>query len=143
MKGFRTRSARWVVTAGTLLFLAGCGGTGTVAGKVTLDGQPLPGGLVTVNDSEGQSRSGGIHRDGAFSISNIAPGPAQVTVLTTPDLRSIRDPDGARGKEPFGPYVKIPEKYKFTDKSGFYLDVKSGRQEFDLPLQGEPAGESK
>jgi hypothetical protein len=138
MKWFRSRGARWSFAAAALLFLAGCGGPGTVTGKVTFNGQPLPGGLVTVHDSEGQPRNGPISKDGTYSVSNITPGPAQVTVLTVPDLKSIRDPEG-KGKDPLGKFVEIPQKFSDKTKSGFSLEVKSGKQEFNLDLKGEPA----
>jgi hypothetical protein len=137
MKWFRFQSAPLLLTAGALFLFAGCGrGTGSISGKVTLDGQALPGGLLSVTDSEDQVRTGRVQPDGAYSISNIAPGAARITVQTLKSLPTIRSPN-PKDAEPFGKFVEIPLKYGDKDKSGIKLDVKTGMQEFNIELKSE------
>jgi len=44
MKCFRSNDFRTWLTAGAILALSGCGGTGDVTGKVSYNGTTLPGG---------------------------------------------------------------------------------------------------
>jgi hypothetical protein len=132
MKVFSTRVSRWLFTAGALLSLAGCGGTGQISGKVTLDGQPLPGGLVTVYDAEGVNNSGMIGKDGSYSVANIPLGKVEICIATAPPSPGINPNNPPRAQ--WGEYKKIPDKYKEKGKSGFSLDVKKGAQTLDLPL---------
>jgi hypothetical protein len=146
MKCFGIRVCRLLFAAGVFLSFAGCGGRqGTVSGKVTLNGAPLPGGLVSIYDSEDQTRTSKINQDGSYTMSNVAPGPAKASVLTMDARTDIRDQgDGSRPKtNAFGPYVAIPPKYMNKDTSGLNLEVKSGKQDFDMPLKDEPKTEVK
>jgi hypothetical protein len=140
MKWFRSLAVRSVVTASALLSLAGCGGTGEVSGKVTYNGTALPGGLVTIYDSQNGAKQGLI-KDGSYNIPDVAMGPAQICVETSPPIVS-----GINQKNPptlpFGPYMPIPAKYK-EKKNGIAYEVKKGKQDFDLKLEGTvdtPAG---
>jgi hypothetical protein len=144
MKWLGSRVCRLVFAAGVVLPFTGCGsGQGTVTGKVTLDGKPLPGGLVSFYDVEDQTRSSGINKDGTYSVSNIAPGKTKVTVLTVGERRGIREPeDGSRAKNSLGEYVPIPAKYSDMNHSGLTLDVHSGSQPFDIALKDEPKTEA-
>jgi hypothetical protein len=135
MNRFGTRTGRFVVMAAALLLVAGCGGTGTLNGKVTFKGQPLPGGMVTVFDAGNAGHSGQIQKDGSYSVSNIPAGSAKVTVGTSPSRGNIRNPDAV--KEPWGPYVQIPRRYSDPEKSGFKLEVKSGTQEMQLDVKDD------
>ena len=63
MKPLGPRVFQLVFAAGVVLPFTGCNHQGTVSGKVTLDGVPLPGGVVSVYDVEDQTRTGGINRD--------------------------------------------------------------------------------
>jgi hypothetical protein len=136
MKWLSTRTCGLICTAGVVLFFTGCGTQGTVAGKVSLDGKPLPGGVVNICDSEGQTRTAGISKEGTYSVSNLAPGKAQISVLTLGERPSLREPEG-RTKDSLGTYVAIPAKYMDKDQSGLGLDVKTGKQEFDIQLKGD------
>jgi hypothetical protein len=142
MKWYGTLALRWLITASALLSLAGCGGTGEVAGKVTYKGAALRGGLVTIYDSQDGHKEGLIHRDGTFTVANIAPGPAIVCVETAPPRSPSINPNGPK-VEVFGPYDAIPLHYKDKDKSGLTLDVKKGKQELELTLEGPAEGDSK
>jgi len=136
-----------LVAAGALLFLAGCGRTGTVTGKVTLNGQPLPGGLVTVTtespDIEANSApsKGRIEPDGTYTVLNVPQGKARVTITTAKGFGSAMHPDAV--KDPFGPYVPIPDTYRDVAKTPLALEVTRGKQEYNIAMTGEVATENK
>jgi hypothetical protein len=121
--------------AGVVMAAIGCGGTGTVTGKVTFKDKPLPGGLVVIYDSGGETHQGQIGTGGAYTVGNIVPGPAKVSVRTVKARGSINNPEGL--KAPYGPYVQIPLKYSDPEKSGLKLDVKTGKQEYQIDLKGD------
>jgi hypothetical protein len=134
MKWFRSRAVRLTVAAVAISLLAGCGGPGTVTGKATLDGQPMPGGLVTFHDPGDHTSSGVIQSDGTYTVYNINPGSCTVTVLTANMTGGISD---LKPGEPYGKYVPIPPLYSQVDKAPFKLEVKTGKQEFNLDLKSE------
>lgn len=135
MKWFCTLAVRTVVTASALLSLAGCGGTGDVSGKVYHNGEPLPGGLVTIFDSQEGHNQSMIQKDGSYTVANVATGPAVVCVETSPPQPSVVNKNNPPTLQ-FGPYKAIPLKYK-DKKGGIPYEVKRGKQEFDIKLEGE------
>src|SRR3954451_39588 len=86
------------------LALAGCGGAGDqfarepVSGAVTLDGKPLPAGMVTFTPVGGpEPVVSGVIKDGSFELSRAdgpVPGPHRVTIWSRgPTGRKVKDPD--------------------------------------------------
>jgi hypothetical protein len=136
MKWLSSRACGLLCAAGLVLFLSGCANQGTVSGKVSLNGKPLPGGVVTVIDGDGQSHTGGISKTGTYSVSNIAPGKALVTVVTMGSRPSVKGPEAGPSNS-LGEYVPVPAKYMDPQQSGLALDVKAGKQEFDIQMTGE------
>jgi hypothetical protein len=128
-----------------LVFLAGCSGRGSVTGKVTLDGQPLPGGLVTfyhagaTEEETGSSTAAQIKPDGTYEA-NVIIGKSVVSVATSSGMGTVRNPGAV--KDPWGPYVPIPMKYLAPDKSGLSVDVKSGKQVYDIKLVNDAPAEA-
>jgi hypothetical protein len=137
MGRFAARACKWVFAAAALLAVTGCGGTGDVTGKVTLDGAPLRGGIVTVYDSQQLNHSGLITSDGTYTVAGVPLGKADIAVETSPPAHFGANPRNPP-RELWGPYTKIPLRYKDPTKSGFTLEIKRGKQEKDLPLQDEP-----
>jgi hypothetical protein len=136
MKWLGARASALILAAGLVLSTTGCGGPGTVYGKVTLDGKALSSGFVSMHDSEGQTRTGGILKDGTYSVSNVAPGKASVTVQTL----ELIDIFGKK-KEADAPQahaVLAPAKYGDPMTSGLSVEVKAGKQEFDINMKDEP-----
>lgn len=89
----RTRS-RPILAASAglcLLLLAGCGPrAGTVTGKVTLDGKPLAGGMITFHGKSGAGdTTAEISEDGTYTA-NIFSGDYTVTV----DTEYLKPPSG-------------------------------------------------
>lgn len=129
------------VRAGSFVFLVlitGCGGqTAKVSGKVTLDGNPLPGGQIWFLpvSGKGTPAMGEINPDdGTYSVPNVPIGEVRITV----DNRMLKEgqaklPGGKtldvkqeNVKRPAGTYKKIPEHYAQADKSGLKATVPSG-----------------
>jgi len=153
-----------VGTAGLFLGLAllssGCGGKGTISGKVYYQDQLLGGGTVTFTNADGKgSQVAQIQPDGSYTLERMPSGPAKIGVETT-SAKPTATP-GKRGgapKMPQGPppdqvpegadpskiygsgrtqglkYVPIPESYKDPETSGVQYTVTSGPQEHDIRL---------
>ena len=102
----------WI--AAGLIGLTGCGGnspTGTVLGKITLSGKPLPSGKIVFRSPEGMGddREATIE-GGRFKVEKLPVGPQRVEVI------------GVKG---------VTAK---TQGNGTVLEVKPGDQELELKL---------
>ena len=137
------------------LLLAGCSSYGTITGKVTYQGKPLPSGTVTfVPEQGGQAVTSDI-RDGEYKVTKISPGPAKIAVSTpsrpgeiasfikkmqpspekTEKMAPGKSPPAGFDKsaEPPKP-VPIPNKFNDPNNSGLTYTVKSGSQVHDIDL---------
>jgi hypothetical protein len=86
---------------------------------VTYKGQPLPGGRITFVPSGGAAaRAADIGKDGAFTVTAIAPGKYRIAIEEP-------KPGGA---------VKIPQKYADAKTSGLEYEAAAGNQRFDINL---------
>src|SRR5438046_9475705 len=78
-------SATFVVCA-----LAGCGGetlTGSVSGKVSFQGQPIPMGYIQFFKGDTLVGNASV-RDGNYRIERVPVGPVDVTVTSTETLKT-------------------------------------------------------
>jgi hypothetical protein len=131
-----------------ILVSAGCGNpAGTVWGKVTFEGNPLPSGNVSFAPDDKSAGNKGavispIAEDGSYSLSNVPVGKVTITVETKSSAPAAAPP-GAKMNVPAGApnyagpgtkHVDIPERYSQFDKSGLSYEVKSGRQTHDIQL---------
>lgn len=130
-----------------LLLLCGCGKpeVGTVAGSVTLDGQPLSNGTIVFEDAtRGVSVNAALAVDGTFTArtydkQGLPPGSYQV---------AIRPGSVGSGEAPLVGEVDpnstpsastIPERYRSVKTSELTADVKLGdNSPFDFLLTSEP-----
>ncbi|HTU18925.1 MAG TPA: hypothetical protein VMG10_12770 [Gemmataceae bacterium] len=122
--------------------VAGCGSkTGTVEGKVSVDGRPANGGIVIFSGAEGRSSPGTIHEDGTYQADDVPVGPVKVAIM--PDMRMGSDGSPARPPLPGTPAaapssaavpVLIPRKYTKVDTSGLTLTVQGGKNSFDIVM---------
>jgi hypothetical protein len=134
--------------------VAGCARSGTVAGKVNVDGRPVSGGMVSflgadVEPGTQNSASGIIHPDGTYEANKVPVGPIKVCIM--PDMRPSRrvpeDPvrplDREKGLAPKSKAAapasteapgRIPPKYTKFDTSGLTLTVHSGTNQFDIEM---------
>jgi hypothetical protein len=141
--------------------LAGCSSQGTITGKVTYQGKPLPSGTVTfVPEQGGHAVTSDIH-DGVYKVLKIAPGPAKIAVSIpsrpaevvsfiqkmqppSPEMKDKKPP--ATSPPAVSPKAVSPKSArapkaasfptKFTDPntSGLTYTVISGSQVFDIDL---------
>lgn len=87
-----------VVLACALLALTGCGRKGTISGKVSVNGEAMPGGSITfVPADPSKSQRGGINDDGTYRVEGVPSGPAKVVVTPrkAPNM-------GGGGPQPMG-----------------------------------------
>ena len=100
---------------------------GTLTGKVTFNGKPLPGGLITLTttaDGEVRTYPGRIQKDGTYTVPNVPAGPAQVSVAT---INVLHLPDA----------IRIPRRFADAGRSGLAVEVRGGTQDFPIDLQDE------
>jgi hypothetical protein len=106
---------------------AGCSCSGdrraVVRGTVSLDGVPLPYGVVQFHGSAGRVVTAALRSDGTFTATDLPPGEVRVAVvediMTTP-----------KGKN----RVQIPAKYKDARTSGLGYTVTPATRNLDIAL---------
>jgi hypothetical protein len=103
--------------------------TGTIMGKVTYKGKPLPGGTVTFHPAKGKAITGIIQPDGTYAVKDVPLGPAKVAIET----ESVKPKPGAAPKG--GKYIPIPAKYASPKTSGLTYMVAAGKQTLDIVLE--------
>ncbi|HEY7424028.1 MAG TPA: carboxypeptidase-like regulatory domain-containing protein [Gemmataceae bacterium] len=146
------------------LLVAGCSDKGDVSGKVTYNGKPLPGGIVTFfPSSRGGVFNAKINEDGSYSLSKVPAGKMKITVVSTsskpplsPMAKKMAQQMKAKKHEftkeeldkmpaeyraaldpSSGPEkrVPIPPKYVDPEKSGLEYTVLDGKQEHNIELK--------
>jgi hypothetical protein len=147
--GLLLRSCRCLVLGMLVLLAAGCsGGTGTVTGQVTFNGQPLPLGTITFHAEQGDHEvSNALIRDGSYSVDGVRAGPTKVTVVTVDTAQVGAPPTEAGGardkgdglkpapKKPSSNFVALPKHYGDPNNSGLSLEVHQGTQTFNVELK--------
>jgi hypothetical protein len=85
--------------------IAGCAKSGTVAGKASVDGQPVNGGSVSFLGADVElgtrnSSTGNIQADGSYEVRDVPVGPTKVCIIppiTTGVGPAVRPRDRERG----------------------------------------------
>ena len=134
------RAASLAAVAAAAVLSASCtgGGTGVVSGRITVNGQPLPDGLITFESEVGNKNAyAAAIRQGVYETEPIPAGPCKVTVIHSAvprpaetggnDLVPVR-------KAKDGPGITVPDKYHRSDTSGLTFTVKSGANTYDQDL---------
>jgi hypothetical protein len=119
--------------------------TGAVSGRVTYKGKPLTGGVVTFTSGK-QVVTGALDEEGRYEVTNVPVGTVKVSVSTESvrpkkapggdkirpkgELKKIEDPDKGGRR-----FVVIPQRYSNPETSGLTLEVRPGRQQFNIELQ--------
>jgi hypothetical protein len=132
------------------LAVVGCGkSSGTVSGKVTLDGKPVPGGSINFAclNEDGQvqtARSASIDKDGSYLVAKIPEGPVKITIQGPPHgvppealkrMRSRGGPGPGRTMRiAEGEPVDIPTRYTDEKTTDLTYTVVGGNQEHDIAL---------
>jgi hypothetical protein len=85
-----------------LLLAAGCGGKGTVTGKVTFEGKALPGGYVSFTpEGGGKGGSSSIDpKDGTYTVANLPTGTYKVSVNPLTVSNPMQQTGGKGGMPP-------------------------------------------
>lgn len=121
-----------------VLLLTGCGGgstaqrpMGTVSGKVTLAGKALDAGRIIFAHVDGPAAVANIQKDGSYSVEATV-GQTDVSI----DHRGppVEPPGGRAGMALPGKSL-VPDKYADAKTSGLKLDVKAGKNPFDITMQ--------
>jgi hypothetical protein len=125
----------------SLLALAasGCGkSTGNVSGKVTYQGNPLPGGYVNFMNQGEQNitKTSEIKADGSYSVSGLPVGTAKISVQGL-SARRLADLPGQGGKDEKiqQKEVFVPPQYGNSETSGLTYEVKPGSQSHEIELK--------
>jgi len=154
---FRSATAsRGICGPVLLLFLAaGCSSKGTITGKVTYKGKPLPVGTVMFVSEQGEGTVTADIQDGEYKAMKVPTGPAKIAVYTPPsqsppaqymakmippkEVLQQLAPDKSSediAKSAQKPKsVPIPEKFHDPNTSGLKYTVKRGLQVYDIDLQ--------
>jgi hypothetical protein len=142
----RLHCAAGIVCAAVIFSVTGCsgsGGSGTISGTVTVDGQKLKRGLITFmpeNTKKGVFNAAIV--EGKFEISGVPTGLAKVVVMPGMDPPGSGD-NPADGNDRARPNTtpkmetlatSVPVKYQSAATSGLELTVKSGPNPYDLNL---------
>jgi hypothetical protein len=137
----RSRVGRGLLAIAALA-LAGCGGRGDAAGKVTYQGKPVVWGTVQFEDAEGMVKQANIAPDGTYSVAGVAVGDAKVAVSSINPASSDFQPRAAEGRPappPPPPAVRgwfpIPDRYAAPHTSGLVLPIKAGANALDIELK--------
>lgn len=153
-----------------LLVVAGCnGGPGVspVTGKVTLDGSPLPGAIVTFSPDKGGTGSaavGTVDASGVYKLTdqkstNIGGGAVvgdyNVGIVwfkpesndtsrnSGESVAGAMSADKAAATAASGPKLALPAPYQNPETSGLKASVKAGQNTFDFPLDSKFKGATK
>lgn len=136
-----TRAAAGLLAV-SLACAAGCNsdpGKGTISGKITVNGKPLPGGMITFLPEGGKRDpfSAAIV-NGEYSVPDVTAGPAKAYITSHQgeepppigkgDITPVPRP-GRKGK------AEVPAKYGNPDTSGLALTVQKGDNTFDADLK--------
>lgn len=139
------------VSCVAFLWILGCGGgnglpsggKGTVSGKVTYNGQPVPQGcIVSFIGPNGITGTGVTDGSGAYRISmrdgkNVLAGGYRVSVSPPPPA-PISDEEAMKlsmaGKPTVEAVKEVPQKYRNPESSPLTFEVMEGANTFDIAL---------
>jgi hypothetical protein len=103
-----------------------------VSGKVTLNGQAIPAGMVTFVSKDGKTTVTAVVDEAGAYTATLPVGEYHVAVDNLPAKKA--DP-----KNPPKPAPAIPEQYKDPKKTPLVVTVKEGKQNIDIDLKANGA----
>lgn len=131
-----------LIAVPAVLVLAGCSDKNkrfTVQGSVSYQGKPLSAGLVRLYMAEDRKASAKIQSDGSFTVTDVLPGEAKVTVEPEDPAEKMRrmmspegGPQGAAPKPAPPPTVSLPAKYQDVTTTDLIFTLEPG-----IPLKIE------
>ena len=141
----RGRITWMAIVAFVALFTAGCGPGGLpqadVSGKVTFQGNPIPGVLVSFTPEKGPGASGKTDAEGKYALMTKKPGDGavignHVVTISQPVQGMILE----KGKPPRmapPPKILIPPKFAAATTSGLTAEVKDDDNTINFELAGK------
>jgi hypothetical protein len=112
-----------------ILVAAGCGGQkGEVSGKVSYQGQPVRGGMVSFIPEAGGLKTSAIEEDGSYTVRDVPLGPVKITVETD----SFRPPVMPQGGPGSGGPPESVMKY-MKEKNATRDDPKRAKRYVRIP----------
>jgi hypothetical protein len=128
--------------------MAGCGqSTGTLKGKVSINGTQLKGGKISFYCADGRSFLTEIQEDGSYIIAKLPPGKAKICVdtsqLNPATSRSYKysAPPGKMKDVPASKapgierYVEIPAKYANPETTDLSIEITPGSKQHDVEMK--------
>lgn len=148
-RGFFWLSNAWLGVAVIAVLGCGSGGysgpTGTVSGKVTLDGAPVPQGcVVSFVSPAGFTASATVGADGSYTLQSADKSSIPAATYKAAVAQPAADMSGADydkymsaegGQAAQAPAAAIPAKYQTVDASGLSYDVKEGPNTLNIELK--------
>jgi len=141
MKRVRLIFSIGILSVAVLAGLSGCGGTydSAVTGKVTLDGNAVPRGVVAYQPSSGGPAAYATIENGSYVIytgreKGLPSGDYQVTVVANEPSAE----KSAKGGPPPPGKLITPLWYRSKDTSGLKYTVQHGSNEINLELSSQP-----
>jgi hypothetical protein len=127
--------ARWLILSVAVLLGSGCSASGTGAhmqGTITLDGQPIPAGSITVLPLSGTGQpTGGQFTGGKYSLDNVPLGKVNVMLQASKETGETYDDNGTTRKVTV---PLIPAHYA----AGIEKEIVSGKNEHSFALTSQP-----
>jgi hypothetical protein len=136
-----------VLLVSSVCLVSGCGKpTGDVSGQVSYKGKALEYGSVTISCADGSMSGGEINPDGTYLVKGVPIGKGRVAVTAidpkkieanrqaVKEMKDSQKPNPGRPNFDPKTYDSIPTKYGDPTTSGLELDVKTGKNEFNIPL---------
>lgn len=131
------RLAPWLLLAAVCLIGCGPPPKGTVSGKITVNGKPLPEGLITFLSQVGKKEvSNAKIKNGEYQTDEMLAGPAKIVIIPTlaqetipVDKGDVRPPPKGKAKS-----LDVPSKYQDANTSGLEITVNAGANTFDKDL---------
>ena len=142
----RLNQGLWVSVAGLLMcaLVAGCSSAKKdeveVTGSVTIDGQPVPQGVVQFIAKDGQTPTGGgVIKDGKY-VAKVPPGEKTVLVLGTKVVGTTSDPD-MPGSAPQDKLETVtPPQYNAEHLTPLKETITDSQQNIDFKLTKDGKG---
>ena len=133
------RKLNAVVAILAVVWLGGCTSaepTGTVSGKVTLEGEPVTEGVVSFLSESGYSTTADIQPDGSFSVTGGMPADKYTISVSPPEPTEALAPGEAEmAKSP------IPRGYFDESTSDIVEEIKEGENTVTIDLKSSgPTG---
>jgi len=108
--------------------------TASVTGKITYKGRPLNPGVIVLHSDVEELFPQKVQADGSYQFVNLIPGKYKVSLNS---YRLQDQPAGGKGQPKtlsLPKFMPIPQKYTSPETSGLSLEIKAGKQTFNIEL---------